>query len=168
MSPRLLPPILALASVVFSLGLACAMPFAGLAAQAALVVSRRGAVAASLLAWAANQAIGYGLLAYPVTVGSMGWGIALGVAAVLATLTAHVAAATVRGLARPIAAFAAAFVAQQGVVFAARLALPSHPDAFTSSVVLSLLAINALAFASLLAVCATVPDLRRATLTPAP
>ncbi|MEM8550737.1 MAG: hypothetical protein AAGF45_00010 [Pseudomonadota bacterium] len=161
MPPRFVAPALAFAAVLFSLALACAMPFAGLAATAALVLGLRGAIAASLLGWAMNQIVGYGLLGYPVTVDSIGWGIALGASAAAATLAAHGATRAVRNALRPPVALLAAFAAQQFTVFAARLVLPSNPEAFAPSVVASLFAINALAFGALFALCLALPNLRR-------
>ncbi|RAH95896.1 hypothetical protein DLJ53_33850 [Acuticoccus sediminis] len=122
--------MLALTGVLFSLALACAMPFAGLAAMAAVIIGLRRAVAASLLAWAMNQVLGYGVQGYPVTADSIGWGIALGVSAAAATVAAHFATRSTRGALLLPAALIGAFAAQQSTVFAARLVLPSHPDAF--------------------------------------
>ena len=142
---------LAIASVVFSLALACAAPFAGLAAVAALVLPARGAVAAVLIAFAANQAVGFGLLGYPTTVDSIAWGVVLAFSAVAAAVAALFVAprAPVSVLVASVPAFAAAFLAQQGTVFAAAAVLPAHPDAFVPSVLLTILATNALAFALL-------------------
>ncbi|MEM8624484.1 MAG: hypothetical protein AAGG47_13295 [Pseudomonadota bacterium] len=142
---------LALASIAFSLALACATPFAGLAAAAALFLSPRHVVAASLTGWAANQAVGYGLLGYPMDAESFAWGAVLGVSALAAALSALAAMRMAPAVVAPAAAFVAAFALQQATVFAATEILPSHPDAFALSVVTALFAINALAFALLAA-----------------
>ncbi len=73
-------------SLVFSLGLACAVPLAAFAAAAALSLSRRDALLLILLVWAANQLVGFTLLDYPWTASTFAWGAALGIVAVLATL----------------------------------------------------------------------------------
>ncbi|MEM8663828.1 MAG: hypothetical protein AAGF49_06865 [Pseudomonadota bacterium] len=138
---------LAAASIVFSLVLACGAPFAGLAAVAALTLGLRGAVGATLLAFAANQAVGFGVLGYPVTADSIGWGVALGLSAGLAAVVASAAAGLDGLVTRATVAFLGAFLVQQATVFAATAVLPSHPDAFAQSVILSILATNALAFA---------------------
>src|SRR6516165_11737164 len=73
------------ASVIFSLGLACAVPLAAYAAAAALSLSRRDALLLILLVWAANQLVGFTLLAYPWTASTFAWGATLGIVAVHAT-----------------------------------------------------------------------------------
>lgn len=160
----LVTSLVALVSVVFSLALACAMPFAGLAALAALVFGLRGAVGVSLLAWAMNQAVGYGFFGYPITVDSIGWGLVLGASAVTTVLAAHHVAGAIDGALRVPAAFIASFALQQGTVFSASFVLPSHPEAFALHVIVSLLAINALAFAILLILYFAIPAVCRPAL----
>lgn len=140
---------LAIASVVLSLALACAAPFAGLAATAALFLSPRHAVAAALVGWAANQAVGYGFLGYPMDSQSFAWGAVLGVSAVTAATAALGSMRLAPAAIAPAVAFIAAFAAQQATVFAATAILPSHPEAFALAVVAGLFATNALAFAVL-------------------
>ncbi|MEM6848910.1 MAG: hypothetical protein AAF580_12725 [Pseudomonadota bacterium] len=146
---RVMVAWLALASVAFSLALACAAPFAGLAATAALFLSPRHAVAAALAGWVANQAVGYGLLGYPMDAESFAWGAVLGVSAVVAALAALCAMRMAPAVVAPAVAFVAAFALQQATVLAATAILPSHPDAFALSVIAALFATNALAFAVL-------------------
>jgi hypothetical protein len=50
------------ASMLLSLGLTCATPFAALATLTALHMTRRDAVAVTVTTWLASQAIGFGLL----------------------------------------------------------------------------------------------------------
>jgi len=78
--------LLVAASVVFSLGLACAAPFTAFGAAAALTLSRRDALVLVMSVWLANQLVGFTLLHYPWTANAFAWGGALGVVAVLATL----------------------------------------------------------------------------------
>ena len=54
------------ASVAFSFGLACVMPFAALCAVGACTLPRRDAFAVAGMAWLANQVVGFGFLHYPV------------------------------------------------------------------------------------------------------
>lgn len=150
--PRL--AVLAGISVLASLALACAMPFVALAALAALTGSRREAVLVTAGAWLANQFVGYGLLAYPQTWDSFGWGAALGIAAIAATLAAGAVAA--KFVSQPrwlawLAAFAAAFVVFEGLLLAATGALPSGGEAFSPATVAYVLQINLLAFLGLAA-----------------
>jgi MFS family permease len=77
--------LLTLASVAFSLGFACATPFAAFAAAAALSLPRKHALWLVGATWLANQIIGYGLLNYPQSANSFTWGAVIGAAALLAT-----------------------------------------------------------------------------------
>jgi hypothetical protein len=81
--------LLVSASVVFSLGLACAAPFTAFGAAAALTLSRRDALVLVMSVWLANQPVGFTLLHYPWTANAFAWGVALGVVAVLATLASQ-------------------------------------------------------------------------------
>src|SRR3954462_4631533 len=74
-------------SVLFSLALACATPFAALATVSGLALRRGPALALVGTAWLANQAVGYGLLNYPRTPDSFAWGAAIGIAALAATVS---------------------------------------------------------------------------------
>ncbi|MEO1104486.1 MAG: hypothetical protein AAFW98_12260 [Pseudomonadota bacterium] len=153
--------LLAVASVAFSLALACGAPFAGLAAVAAIALGGGAAFGATILAFAANQAVGFGVLGYPVTSDSVAWGVVLGVSAILAAGAALGAARIADGIVgRAVLAFIAAFLVQQGTVFAATAVLPSHPDAFAQSVVLSILVTNLLAAAIFAVVAGLMVALR--------
>ena len=70
-------------SAVGSLTLACATPFAALAVVAARTLPPRSVLLTVGGAWLANQALGYGVLAYPWSVESVSWGIAIGAAALI-------------------------------------------------------------------------------------
>jgi len=69
------------ASVLLSLGLTCATPFAALATLTALHMTRRDAVVVTVTAWLASQAVGFGLLGYPRDFSTYAWGVTLGVGA---------------------------------------------------------------------------------------
>lgn len=75
---------LAVATVGGSLIAACLMPFVALAAMAASTLPRREGIATVLVAWAANQALGFTVLNYPMDLATLGWGFALGAAALAA------------------------------------------------------------------------------------
>jgi len=113
------PALLAVAAIGGSWALACVMPFAAFAAILAESENRATALATVGLIWFANQVIGFTLMGYPLDVHSVGWGVAIGVAALLGTAAASTVAQTSlrRGL-RLVLAFAAAFV-----VYEAALAL---------------------------------------------
>jgi len=82
------PALLAVAAVGGSLAFACILPFAALAALAAETQRPRAALATLTLIWAANQAVGFAFLDYPRDASTMLWGLAILVAALLATCAA--------------------------------------------------------------------------------
>ncbi len=143
--------IVTTSSVLFSLALACATPFAAIAAIAGNWMSARSAFALTVVAWLANQLVGYLLLGYPTGWDSFAWGAAIGVAAVLATSVALLARRTLRGewLALAIG-FIGAFVGYESALFAATAFLPSGEDAFSSAVVAQIFWTNLAALAGLI------------------
>lgn len=143
--------LLVLASVIFSLGFACAVPLAAFGAIAALTLNRRDAFALVGAVWLANQIAGFALLHYPLTIDSFAWGVGLGAAALLSTLAAlwtkdHLARGhmIVAG-----AAFVAAFVVYEGTLFVISLIIGSGLSSYAPWVVRRIFAINAAAFAAL-------------------
>ena len=146
------------ASLVFSRALACATPFAALATVAGTRMRWRDAAAAVLFAWGTNQAVGFGLLHYPHTAATFGWGIAIGLAACAAAGTASILSrwtgrvAAVHAAWRTVVVLAAAYAAYEGVLFAATAVLPSTHAAFAPAVVARLGGINLAACAVLLVV----------------
>jgi hypothetical protein len=74
----------ALASLVF----ACATPFAAFAAVAVSMLRLPAAMSVVAAAWIVNQAIGFGVLGYPTDPNTLLWGVAIGAAALCATLVA--------------------------------------------------------------------------------
>ncbi|UVD55112.1 hypothetical protein NE852_13445 [Rhizobium sp. Pop5] len=139
------------ASVALSLLFACVTPFVALAAVSAVVLPRRMAATAVLLAWLANQMVGYFVLGYPQDWDSYAWGLAIGIAA-FASLAAALAVLRLSAdLPVTLAgAFLAGFVSYEGVLFAATSVLPSGEGAFSPSVVAGVLLVNALAAIGLL------------------
>src|SRR5438046_2750315 len=81
--------ILVVATIGFTLVFACAAPFAAFGAAAALTLSRREALLATVALWLVNQITGYLVVGYPWTFNSVAWGPAIGFAAVLGTLFAQ-------------------------------------------------------------------------------
>lgn len=81
--------LLVCASVAFSLGFACATPFAAFGNGAALTLNRRDAILLTGAVWLANQFVGFIILRYPWTITSFACGFAIGAAAILATLAAR-------------------------------------------------------------------------------
>jgi hypothetical protein len=143
--------ILTAVTVASTLAAACGTPFAALAALAALFLPRRDAFVLVGVNWLANQAIGFGLLHYPLNWDCYRGGINLCIAAVAATAAAMLArhalqkggtALTVTG------SFAAAFVTYEALFFAIT-PWRSGGD-FALPVVGYIFYVNAVAFAGLL------------------
>jgi hypothetical protein len=152
--------ILTVLTVASTLGVACGTPFAALATLAALFLPRRDAFVLITVNWLANQAIGFGLLHYPLNWDCYRGGIDLGIAALLSTMAAILAQGAVRNVAttvRAIGSFAVAFLAYEGSLF---LLSPAGSSAdFAASVVLYIFYVNAVALVGLLLLQATAAAL---------
>jgi hypothetical protein len=85
---RLWPAILAVAAVGGSLALTCVAPFAAFAVATAGTLRLGSALGTMAVIWLTNQAVGFGALGYPWTLNTVLWGMAMGAAAVVATLAA--------------------------------------------------------------------------------
>lgn len=144
------PVALATAAVTGSLAAACMMPFVALATLAAATMTRGRAVATIAAIWAANQALGFTVLGYPATAYAAGWGAAIGAASIAAGLIART---VLRGrrdfaVAPMLAAFAAAFAGYEALLFGFAL-VAGGTATFAPSIVLQILANDALWFAGL-------------------
>ena len=145
--------LLVAASVVFSLGFACATPLAAFAAAAALMSSRREALALILSVWFANQLVGFTMLGYPWTASTFAWGVALGVSAILATLVGRwttncsAVAGRVVGL---LATGLATFAAYEAALFVVAVTWLGGTEDFTAAILGRIFVINAAAFFGLL------------------
>lgn len=138
-------------SVGGSYAYACAAPLAAVAALAATKMDRGTGLALVIVAWLANQAVGYGLLNYPQTANSFAWGGAIGLAAVAGFLAARtLTGARAPGLFVLGAALLVAFVFYETALYAAGFALGSSEAAFSLEIVGRILAINAVSFIGLL------------------
>ena len=142
------------ASVAFSLGLACATPFAAFGAAAALTLSRRDALVLVTSVWFANQLVGFTMLDYPWTANTFAWGVALGVVAVLATLASQWAVKCSADAARALrfaVTFLVAFVVYEAALFALSVGLLGGAEVFTGTIQGRIFVINTAAFIGLLA-----------------
>jgi hypothetical protein len=122
------PTILAVAAVGGSLALTCVAPFAAFAVATAGTLRLRSALGTMAVIWLANQAVGFGALGYPWTFNTVLWGLAIGAAAVLATLAASGALRHFRssaGWLRLPLAFGTAFVVYEVAIMAISLILGS-------------------------------------------
>ena len=146
--------LLVVASVMFSLGFACATPFAAFAAAAAITSSRRDALALILSVWFVNQFVGFTVLGYPWTPSTLAWGAALGAAAALAVLAGQWAASCSPGAGRSVGfltTFLAAFAVYEAALFAVALLLLGGTEDFTASILGWIFVVNIAAFVALLA-----------------
>jgi hypothetical protein len=143
--------ILTVLTVASTLAVACGTPFAALATLAALFLPRRDAFVLIAVNWVANQAIGFGLLHYPLNWDCYRGGINLGIAALLSTMAALLAQAALRNAAttlRAIGSFAVAFLAYEGALFL--LSPAGSRGDFAAPVILYIFYVNAIALVALL------------------
>ena len=150
-APWLWIGLVCVASLVLSRAFACATPFAALATVAAFTLRRRDALTLVLCVWLANQAVGFGLMHYPLRPSTFAWGAAIGIAALAALATACGLTRTrlPAVIALPLG-LVAAYGAYELVLLATSWLLASSPGAFAPAVVARLFAINAAAFGALL------------------
>jgi hypothetical protein len=142
--------LLVAASLAFTFGFACAVPFAAFGAIAALSLPRRDALLLTLALWLVNQIVGFAVLHYPWDGTTLAWGLILGVVAVLSTATAG---ASFRGwgiVATAATSFAAAFVVYEGGLYLISATVMGGTEDFAAAIVIRILEINAAAFLALL------------------
>src|ERR1700728_2187918 len=129
--------LLVAASVAFTLGLACAMPFAALGAAIALTLPRRDALVLTGAAWLANQLVGFAVLDYPWTANTIAWGVALGAVAFLTTMSAQWLVPRVAGqgaIAVALATFLGAFCVYEGALFVVAATLLGGTEDFVPAI----------------------------------
>jgi hypothetical protein len=144
--------LLIVVSAAITVGFTCITPFAAFGVIAGMTLSRRDAVMLAVALWLTNQAAGFGMLSYPLTAGSVAWGVAIGVAAVIGMLAAHWTVerlASRHALARIGVAFVAAFVLYQVVLYAAAVTALGGTEAFTVAIVSQALVVNAVTLVGL-------------------
>lgn len=143
--------LVTIGSVLGSLAFACAAPLAAMAAVAGLKMRAPEGMALVGTAWLANQIVGFLVLGYPHTFETYAWGAVLG----LSAFAAYGAAALTTRLRLPsavaiVAAFLAAFAADQAVLFGATPLLGMSETGFSSAAVLLIFQVNVVALAALL------------------
>lgn len=113
--------LLTAASAATTLLLACATPFAALAAIAATRMSARAGAALMVLTWGVSQAVGFCLLDYPRDPTTLTWGLAILTAALAAIATARWgdrAVAANGAFVRLATAFGTGFIAYKATLLA--------------------------------------------------
>jgi hypothetical protein len=140
---------LALASVLLTLGFACALPLAAFATIAAITFDRREALIATTAVWLANQAAGFAFLHYPMDGVTLAWGGALGVITLLSCETARFTTRRIAAVAGVCAAFLAAFIVYQGSLIVIDMVIGQSGDELAFATVARIFLINACAFGGL-------------------
>jgi hypothetical protein len=145
--------VLVAASVAFTFGFACAVPFAAFAAATALTLNTRDALLLTIALWLANQIVGFGFLHYPWDGSTLLWGAVLGVVALLSTAAARIASTRLASASYSmilIGSFAAAFVVYEGSLYIVSAAWLGGTEDFAGSIVAYIAGLNAAAFVGLL------------------
>ena len=128
------PATFILTCMLGSLAAACMVPFVGVAVVAAATLSKRQATATIAVLWLSNQLAGFGLLGYPTTGYVVGWGLAIGAAAMAALFGARrVTAGGADTVATPVA-FGLGFVLFEGLLLLFALAVGGI-ETFTPEIV---------------------------------
>lgn len=140
-----LPATLAATTLSGSTVLACMMPFAAVAAIAAMAMSARRGAASVAACWLGNQVLGFTFMGFPWD----GPTLAAGLSLLASSLIAFAAARVVTGKgANPVLTFFAAFAAFEVSLFA--YALPFGDPALFAPAIVAQIALNdALWFAGL-------------------
>ena len=136
------PLALAAAAIVGSLATACMMPFVAVATLTSVTMTRTQALTAVLGVWIVNQLLGFGLLGYPVSTYAVGWGVAIGLASVVALFVARRLGGSSPSAGRLVITFAAAFAGYETVLYIFALAAGGS-GTFTPAIVLRILANDA-------------------------
>src|SRR5271154_1405999 len=127
--PRLEPlfclVLLAGSCALASFAFACATPFAAFAVVASSLLPLVPALLVMAGAWLVNQAIGFGAHGYPLDLHTVLWGLAIGVAALVATAESKVLLNSQRSSGPPALGVAifGAYAAYEVVLFAFTLML---------------------------------------------
>jgi hypothetical protein len=144
------PAALALASLVGTAISACLMPFVAIAVACAATMRVSRALAVIAGVWAINQTVGFVALGFPHTAFTIGWGLAIGGASLVAFVAAHRLLRGRHRLGPELAiAFLAGFIAYESSLFAfARLA--GGTGTFTASIIGQILLNDGCWFAGLI------------------
>jgi len=157
--------LLVAASLAFTFGFACAVPFAAFGAVAAMTLPRRDALLLIVALWLVNQIVGFAFLHYPWDAMTLTWGAILGGIAVLSTVAAQAAIRQQGIVVTATASIAAAFIAYEGGLYLISLTVMGGIEDFTAAIVVRILEINAAGFAGLLACGALIAAAGRISTT---
>ena len=141
------------ASVGFTFGFACAVPFAAFGAATALTLNTRDALLLTIALWLANQIVGFGLMGYPWDGSTLLWGGVLGIVALLSTAAARIASTWLTSASYAmilVGSFAAAFIVYEGSLYIVSAAWLGGTEDYAASIVAYIAGLNILAFVGLL------------------
>ena len=166
-APRLAPlfclVLLAASCALASFALACATPFAAFAVLASAMLPLSSALSVVGTVWAINQAIGFGWLHYPMDANTILWGVAIGLAALVATVMSKIVLRILlRYATAPAFAFAllSAYGAYEVVLLAATPFLGGS-GSFTAAIIVRLGLLNVVWLIGLTAVCVAITLARK-------
>jgi hypothetical protein len=150
--------LLTLACTLASLVFACTTPFAAFAVMAATALPVPAALVVMTAVWIVNQAIGFGVLHYPLDNATLLWGFAIGAAALAGTMAAEAALRLARR-ASAVLKFGLAMAAAFGVYQLALLAVVPFlggGEGFTAEIVAHVALTNIVWLVGLVATAETV------------
>lgn len=136
--------VLTLAVILGSLALSCVAPLSALAVALGATLGLRASLSAMTLVWLVNQATGFTLFHFPRTANSLGWGLAIGIAALLTVMAARVVMRWTgrwNALLRLCVALIGTIAVYQAALFAATFVLGGR-DMFSVSIVRLVAQIN--------------------------
>jgi hypothetical protein len=138
--------LLTVSCALASFAFACATPFAAFAVVASVILPMPSALLVVGAAWIVNQSIGFGALGYPHNTNTFLWGFAIGLAALLATVSAKAALRAWPRAKTAIALTAAAIAAYASyeVVLFAFTPVLGGSGAFTPTIIARLGVLNLL------------------------
>ena len=146
--------LLTLACALASFAFACATPFAAFAVVAAEMLPLSSAVFVVAAAWVVNQAIGFGALHYPIDANTIGWGLAIGAAALAGTAISASVLRVAQRTRAPLAlglALIVVYATYELVLFAATPFLGGE-GAFTAAIIVKIGMLNIIWLIGLVAV----------------
>ncbi len=155
-SRRFWQVLLVAAGGVMSVTLGCIVPFPAMAALASRTLSRRAGAIALFGAVAANQAVGFLILGYPHTGGTIAW-------VPVFALATWVAFEVSRRISQPLVALLSSFVAYEACLGAYTFATEHSLAAFAPYIVATVALGNAIGLAVLLPTYGGVVAIERLT-----
>ena len=141
-----------LTTLLFSVGLTCAVPLVAFGAICALRQSRGQALAFTAALWLATEVIGFTLLRFPVSLAAFGWGALVGAALLVATAAASAAARRVPGAAGILATYLSAFGLYEGLLWAVNRVVGGASGAFAPGILTQVFVLTGATYSALVLV----------------